>query len=157
MKIPKMGCTEFFLFALIALTSVMWLRDRLPASRDEIRGVRALAASNEDAQRVVAYRLASGSNLSKGEARRLRERVAAIEAAVSRPIPSVAAQRLAFERERLTDQPFLEMTNSDKFRWMLIGIGRHIELIIGALVGLCALAVTHKRRIRNGAPYIDRS
>jgi hypothetical protein len=149
MKIPKMGCGELFLVVLIVLTAAMWLRDRLPASADEIRGVQALAASNEAAQQVVSSRLAEGSNLSRREARRLRERVVAVEAFASRPAPGAAAQRLTFERERLAAQPFLEMTSGDKLRWMLFGIGRYAELIIGALAGLGALAFIRLRRNRS--------
>ncbi|MEW6339656.1 MAG: hypothetical protein RXR20_25300 [Paraburkholderia sp.] len=145
MKIPKMGCGEVFLVALIVLTTVMWLRDRLPASAAEIRGMQALAASNEAAQRVVASRLADGSSLSSSDVRRLRERVVAIEAYASRPAPGVATRRLTLERERLAARPFLEMTGGDKLRWMLFGIGRYAELIIGALAGLGALAFIRLR------------
>jgi len=156
MNLSKIGGTESFLIALIALTSAMWLHDRLPASREEIAGVEALAAPNENARRVVASRLSDAPSLSKGEARRLGERVVAIEASASRPAVNVAAQRLNIERERLAALPFQDMGISDKFRWMLLGIGRYSELLIGSLIGLCALAVARKRRCCAGMRRIGR-
>ena len=156
MNIPKIGGAELFFIALIALTSAMWLHDHLPASREEIAGVQALAASNENAQRVVASRLLDNASPSKGEARRLRERVVAIEAIASGPARSVAAQRLNLERERLAALPLQDMTCGDTLRWVLLGIGRYSELTVGTLVGLCALAVARKRRIGNDARRSDR-
>jgi hypothetical protein len=145
MNLSKIGGADAFLIALIALTSAMWLHDRLPASRAEIAGVEALAASNENAQRVVASRLSDDPKPSKGEARRLRERVVAIEASASRPPVNGVTQRLDFERERLAALPFRDMGNLDKFRWVLLGLGRYSELLIGSFIGLCALIVTRKR------------
>jgi hypothetical protein len=156
MKIAKMGRAEIFFIALIVLTSVMWLRDRLPASREAIAGVRTLAAANERAQRVVAASLAENPAPSNRDARRLRERVAAIEASAARPVANTASQRLMFERARLAALSFVDMTDGDRLRWLLLGIGRYSEAIIGVLLGLGALAVTRKLRIGKAARYSHR-
>lgn len=148
---PKIGSAEFFFIALIALTSAMWLRDRLPASREEIAGVEALAASNEDAQRAVAARLSDDPSPTRGEARRLRERVTAIEARASRRSANGGVQRLNVERERLAALPFQYMSTGDRFRWILLSLAHYSELLIGTLAGLCALVIARKLRRGNGA------
>jgi len=91
MKFSRVGRADALFMILIVLTVAMRLRDRWPASPEEIAAVRTLAASNESARRIVSLRLTGDRDLNKGELRHLRERVIAVETLASRSNAGVHA------------------------------------------------------------------
>jgi hypothetical protein len=139
MRIPKLNPVEIVFVMLIGLTAAMSARDRLSASGDAIAAIQVLARQNDDAMRVVAVAMAAQPQMNIGEARRLRERVIAIELTATRLATDPAKRELIGERERLSAIPFWQMTFGDKVRWLLLGAGRYSALILGGFLGLCAV------------------
>ncbi|MBC8641585.1 hypothetical protein IAG25_32700 [Caballeronia sp. EK] len=80
MKANRLGAAEILLLALIAVSGVMALRDRLPASKSEIARIGRLAAANANATYAYESAVASDPSMSIREARQLREKIASMSA-----------------------------------------------------------------------------
>lgn len=141
MRVSKLSPIEIVFVVLIILTVAMSIRDRLPASRQQIAEIQVLARQDDKAAQAVATTLAANRDMNAGEARRLRERVVSIELATSRLSARPEIRELANERDRLAMIPFWQMTFGDELRWLLISAGRYSTLIVGAFVGACAFLV----------------
>lgn len=69
-RVPKLGATEYVLLAVIALTVVMWGRDSLPATRDEILLVVRASQETPSAREFVAAQLRADGSPSKRQVRK---------------------------------------------------------------------------------------
>ncbi|PCE30041.1 hypothetical protein BZL54_23030 [Burkholderia ubonensis subsp. mesacidophila] len=150
--IPKFGALEWLFIPLIALTVAMWIHDRLPASADEIAAVRAIAASSQGARAEVAAAMATMPEMDKREIRELRERAAARTASASRSAGDPVAAEMARERDRLSAQSVTDMTPADLVRWALLASRRHLTLVLGGVIGVCAMLIVRRRECRRRVP-----
>jgi hypothetical protein len=129
MKAIKLGPKELLLLLLVAITGVMALRDRLPASPAEIAQIGRMAATNGIALHEYEQAIAFDPSMSIRDARRLREKIGRMNVSLA------PTQR--FEDSRSGDD------------WWKIHVRPLVPYALGALGAAIALQLSRVRRKRH--------